>query len=87
MSKKLTPQEIDQANAALADKTPQEILAWAIKTFSPGVGLSSSFGGESAGLIHMAIQIDPTIPVLFLDTGFCSKRRTRLKTRCKSSSI
>jgi phosphoadenosine phosphosulfate reductase len=79
MSKKLTPQEIDQANAALADKTPQEILAWAIKTFSPGVGLSSSFGGESAGLIHMAIQIDPTIPVLFLDTGFLFKETHAFK--------
>lgn len=29
----------------------------------------SSFGAESAVLLHVIASIDPTIPVLFLDTG------------------
>ena len=29
----------------------------------------SSFGAESAVLLHLIAQIDPSIPVLFLDTG------------------
>ena len=33
------------------------------------VALSSSFGAESAVLLHMAAGIDPDVPVVFLDTG------------------
>ena len=66
----MNTQELNQKFEAAS---PQEILAWAIKTYAPKAGLSSSFGGQSAALIHMAIQIDPQIPILFLDTGYLFK--------------
>jgi phosphoadenosine phosphosulfate reductase len=31
--------------------------------------LVSSFGAESAALLHLVASVDPTVPVLFLDTG------------------
>jgi phosphoadenosine phosphosulfate reductase len=31
--------------------------------------LVSSFGSESAVLLHMVAQVDPTLPVIFIDTG------------------
>ena len=33
------------------------------------VALVSSFGAESAVLLHLVAQVDPSVPVLFLDTG------------------
>jgi phosphoadenosine phosphosulfate reductase len=33
------------------------------------VAVVSSFGAESAVLLHLIAQVDPSIPVLFLDTG------------------
>lgn len=33
------------------------------------IAVVSSFGAESAVLLHMISQIDPATPVLFLDTG------------------
>ena len=33
------------------------------------VALTSSFGAESAVLLHMAASVDPDVPVIFLDTG------------------
>ncbi|MBA4760227.1 phosphoadenylyl-sulfate reductase [Sphingomonas sp.] len=33
------------------------------------VALVSSFGAESAALLHLVASIDPAVPVLFLDTG------------------
>ncbi len=33
------------------------------------VALVSSFGAESVALLHLVSSIDPTVPVLFLDTG------------------
>ena len=37
--------------------------------FRGRVALVSSFGADSAVLLHMAAQADPGMPVLFLDTG------------------
>jgi phosphoadenosine phosphosulfate reductase len=48
---------------------PQAILEAAIDQFGDKLALVSSFGAESAVLLHMAAQIKPDIPVLFLDTG------------------
>jgi phosophoadenylyl-sulfate reductase (thioredoxin) len=33
------------------------------------VGIVSSFGAESAVLLHLVSQVDPNVPVLFLETG------------------
>ena len=62
--------DLNQLNQKFETASPQEILAWAIRTYSPKIGLTSSFGGQSAALIHMAIQIEPSLPILFLNTGF-----------------
>ncbi len=40
-----------------------------MEAFSGRIALVSSFGAESAVLLHMAAQIDRNIPVLFLETG------------------
>ena len=37
--------------------------------FKDEICVVSSFGAESAVLLHMVAQIDPTIPVIFLNTG------------------
>ncbi len=68
----MNEKKIDELNVNFEKASPQEILAWAIQTY-PNIGLSSSFGGESAGLIHMATRIKPDIPILFLSTGFLFK--------------
>jgi phosphoadenosine phosphosulfate reductase len=58
-----------ELNACLRDATPQEILAAAIERTGGRLALVSSFGAESAVLLHMVAQIRPDIPILFLDTG------------------
>src|SRR5207344_2994267 len=39
------------------------------ETFGDKLALVSSFGTESAVLLHLASRVSKTIPVLFLDTG------------------
>ena len=56
-------------DAQLRGASPQEILKAAIEAFPGKIALVSSFGAESAVLLHMAAGIDPDIPVLFLETG------------------
>lgn len=48
---------------------PAELMAAAIAAFAGRIALVSSFGAESAVLLRMAADIDPALPVIFLDTG------------------
>jgi phosphoadenosine phosphosulfate reductase len=60
---------VAELNARLRDASPQEILAAAVERLGERLALVSSFGAESAVLLHMVAQIRPDIPILFLDTG------------------
>ena len=56
-------------NDQLREADPSEVLWTAREAFGSRLALVSSFGAESAVLLHLASQVDPGIPVLFLDTG------------------
>ncbi len=56
-------------DAELRDAHPLTILRKAYETFGDKLALVSSFGAESAVLLHLASRVSPKIPVLFLDTG------------------
>jgi phosphoadenosine phosphosulfate reductase len=45
------------------------------------VAMVSSFGADSAVLLHLASQIDPAVPVLFLETGKHFPKRWPIATR------
>lgn len=60
---------VDYLDARYASVSPQEVIEGALKYFSDRFALISSFGAESAVLLHIAAQVSKDIPVLFLDTG------------------
>ena len=57
-------------NAVLDTYTPRQIVDWAADEFQDGLVMSSSFGAESALLIHMATRVKPDIRVIVVDTGY-----------------
>ena len=60
-------QDLDTLNARF-EGDPKGALAHAIGGALGPVALVSSFGAESAVLLHMAAGIDRSLPVIFLDT-------------------
>ncbi|WP_298881031.1 phosphoadenylyl-sulfate reductase [uncultured Bradyrhizobium sp.] len=61
----------EELDRALRDAAPAEIIAAALKTVGrEKLALVSSFGTESATLLKVASDVDPAIPVIFLDTGW-----------------
>jgi phosphoadenosine phosphosulfate reductase len=56
-------------DAELRHAHPRTVLEAAVETFGDRLALVSSFGAESAVLLHLASKVKPDIPVLFLDTG------------------
>ena len=56
-------------DAELRHAHPATVLESAIEAFGDRLALVSSFGAESAVLLHMISRLKPDAPVLFLDTG------------------
>jgi len=67
----LAPELIDDLNQRFEQATAQEIVRWALEGSGiEKVALASSFQDEAVALIHMAVQVRPDVPVIFLNTGF-----------------
>lgn len=57
-------------NAQMQGRSAEDVLNIAIRDLFPGqIALVSSFGADSAVLLHLAAQADKATPVLFLETG------------------
>jgi phosphoadenosine phosphosulfate reductase len=61
----------DTLDRALRNASPQEVIAAALSTAGRDkLALVSSFGTQSAALLKVVADVDPAIPVIFLDTGW-----------------
>ena len=59
-----------QLQAAAEGRDAHGVLELALREeFAGRTALVSSFGSESAVLLHLAAEIDPNTPILFLNTG------------------
>src|SRR5438045_3129344 len=61
-------EELDQA---LRNQSPAAVIEVALRAVGrERLALVSSFGTESAALLKVMADVDPAIPVIFLDTGW-----------------
>lgn len=66
---RFTEDEAVRLNRMFRGSSTQEMLESVIRDGLAGnIGVVSSFGAESAVLLHLIAQIDPSVPVLFLET-------------------
>jgi phosphoadenosine phosphosulfate reductase len=56
-------------DAELRNAHPSTIIAEAVESFGDRLALVSSFGAESAVLLHLVSRVKSDMPILFLDTG------------------
>ncbi|MHB1424150.1 MAG: phosphoadenylyl-sulfate reductase [Gemmataceae bacterium] len=80
---KMTAEEIADANRRLADAPAETILRWAVKTFRDHLTMATAFGAEGCCLIHMIADIDPSVRVFNLDTGYQFPETLQLRERIK----
>ncbi|MCU0534977.1 MAG: phosphoadenosine phosphosulfate reductase [Hydrococcus sp. Prado102] len=62
--------DLDAINPQLANATAEQAIEWASQTFGDGLVMSTSFGIQAAVMLHLATQIVPDIPVIWVDTGY-----------------
>lgn len=48
----------------------KQILAWTLRTYPKRTAITVSFGGPGLVLAHMLSDLDPSVPLLFADTGY-----------------
>jgi phosphoadenosine phosphosulfate reductase len=61
----------EELDRALRNASPAEVIAAALRAVGrEHLALVSSFGTESAALLKVMADVDPAIPVIFLDTGW-----------------
>jgi phosphoadenosine phosphosulfate reductase len=86
-----SPESLARINAALRQKAPLEIVRWAIAQSQGRAVVSTNFRPYEAVILHLAVQAQPDIPVLWVDHGYnrattyrhAEELRTRLKLNLK----
>ena len=83
--------EISAANAALRHQSPLEVVRWAVAQARGRAIVSTNFRPYEAAILHVATQVQPDIPVLWVDHGYnrpatyrhAEELRARLKLNLK----
>jgi phosphoadenosine phosphosulfate reductase len=66
----MTADQISKANAELRDKSPLEIVKWAVAQAKGRAIVSTNFRPYEAVVLHLCVQAQPDIPVLWVDHGY-----------------
>jgi phosphoadenosine phosphosulfate reductase len=66
----MTPDQIAKWNAELRHLSPLEITRWAVSQADGRAIVSTNFRPYEAVILHLAVQAQPHIPVLWVDHGY-----------------
>ncbi|MDE3098303.1 MAG: phosphoadenosine phosphosulfate reductase family protein [Verrucomicrobiota bacterium] len=66
----MTRAQMAQANAESRSKTPLDIVRWAVAQAGGRAIVSTNFRPYEAVLLHLCVQVQPEMPVLWVDHGY-----------------
>lgn len=69
--------DVEKLNQRFALSDTSEIVTWAADNFGDRLVMSTSFGIQSAVMLHLVTQICPDIPVIWVDTGYLPAKTYR----------
>lgn len=61
--------DLDSANAALRNASPQEVVRWALNLGGTAIA-TTSMGRNAALMLHLVSSEDPSVPTIWVDTGY-----------------
>ncbi|MGQ0695875.1 MAG: phosphoadenylyl-sulfate reductase [Nitrospiraceae bacterium] len=62
--------ELKLLSDSFESKQPQDVLSAALERYAPKIVVACSFGAEDVVLVDMVHRINPSVPLLYLDTDF-----------------
>jgi phosphoadenosine phosphosulfate reductase len=67
----LSAEELASINQTFEEAHPRDVVRWVLdESGLDRVAIASAFQAEGTAVMHMATQIRPDIPILFLETGY-----------------
>jgi phosphoadenosine phosphosulfate reductase len=66
----MNTEQLARLNLELRDKSPLEITRWAINQAGGRAVVSTNFRPYEAVVLHLCVQVQPDIPVLWVDHGY-----------------
>lgn len=63
-------EDLQSINQRLETGSGHARVEWALEQFGERLVMSTSFGVQSAALLHLANSVAPGLPVIFVDTGY-----------------
>ncbi len=63
-------EDLTAVNRDLEERNAEERLRWALDRYGDGLVMSTSFGVQSAVMLHLVTRVIPDIPIVFVDTGY-----------------
>src|SRR6185503_412587 len=66
----MTPDQITLANTDLRHRSALEIVKWSIAQANGRAIVSTNFRPYEAVILHLVTQVQPDIPVLWVDHGY-----------------
>jgi phosphoadenosine phosphosulfate reductase len=61
--------EIAELNARLREKSPEQIIVWAVERFGPRLAAQASMQKTAGVIMHLLSRIAPGTEIIFVDTG------------------
>lgn len=61
--------DLDKLNAELRDLPADEIVQWALSLSNRNI-LTTSFSPNAAAMLHLVTLVEPSLPVVWVDTGY-----------------
>ena len=80
MSSTCTEHDLKEVNQELANLDAVSRVKWAVGEFGDDVALSSSFGADSAVMLHLSTQVKPDLRVVTVDTGMLFPETIQFRT-------
>ncbi|ROO27654.1 phosphoadenylylsulfate reductase [Salinisphaera orenii MK-B5] len=65
--------DIAKANAELAGQHPKQIVEWAAGLDGRTI-VTTNFGPNEAVILHLASQVQPDMPVVWIDSGYATRK-------------
>jgi phosphoadenosine phosphosulfate reductase len=66
----VNPDDVARWNAELRNQTPLETIRWALARAKGRAVVSTNFRPYEAVLLHLCTQVEPDLPVLWVDHGY-----------------
>src|SRR5262249_37222093 len=79
----LPVEDLAAVNRMREGKPPQTILRWAVERYHPRLTMGTAFGAEGCCLIHMLADIEPSVHIFNLETGYQFAETLALRDRIK----